>query len=482
MRPNLDLIWIRQDLRLHDNPALYHGGGRPCLLLFTWADLRGGEGHYSPLAQAWLHAALKSFSSDLEHRYKAKIIFYPGTMLEFIDQAKLVADIRKVHWNHAYTPVEIERDTFYQTALAERGIEVETHIGNLLAEPWDIQGKNHAFIEHFSPFQRLYFDQLSHHSALEVPPHVKAETVKGLNYGSLKDLKLAVDPKRYEDLLDYWDVSEKAGRDLLKAFVKERLQHFDDSCEIPSVQATSKLSPYILWGQISVRSIWDICEGQGTGEDAKNFLNQLLWREFAYYSLFHNPQLLQEPFAKDFERFPWRQDPDRLNAWKEGRTGYPLIDAGMRELKQTGWIHNRLRLVVSSFLVKNLGISWQEGAAYFMEHTIDADLALNAINWQLVTGCGVDSYPYTRILNPISQGEKFDPEGIYVSHWLPELRSLPEKWIHHPWDAPKDVLKKAGLELGVNYPNPLVDFQESRTWALDAFHAMNGSDELFGTG
>lgn len=482
MRPSLDIVWIRQDLRLHDNPALFYGSGRPCLLLFTLGDLGSSGEHTSVLAKAWLHAALKNFSADLDHRYKSKLIFYPGTLLEFLDSVKQLVDINKLHWNHSYTPAGIQRDTLYQAALAERMIEVETHHGNLLHEPWEIHGKNNAFIEHFSPFQRLYYDQMHHKASLDYPAHVRSEVVKGLNYGSLKDLKLVTDQKRYDDLLDYWDISEKAGRDILKAFVKDRLQHFDDSCEIPSVQATSKLSPYILWGQISVRWIWEICDSQGGGEEAKTFLNQLLWREFAYYSLFHNPQLIEEPFAKDFQRFPWRSDAGRLEAWKNGQTGYPLIDAGMRELKQTGWIHNRVRLVVSSFLVKNLGISWQEGAAYFLEHSIDADLALNTVNWQLVTGCGVDSYPFSRILNPISQGEKFDPEGIYVSHWVPELRQLPEKWIHHPWDAPADILKRAGLNLGENYPRPVVDFHESRTWALDAFHAMNGADEIYGTG
>ncbi len=482
MRPSLDLIWIRQDLRLHDNPALYYGSGRSCLLLFTLGDYTGSGEHTSELAKAWLHAALKSLSSDLDHRYKAKIIYYSGTLLEFLDSVKLVADIKKVHWNHSYTPSAIERDTLYQAALSERAIEVETHTGNLLHEPWEIQNKNHAFIEHFSPFQRLYYDQLAHRSSLDYPAHVRSEVVKGINYGSLKDLKLISNQKRYDDLLDYWDISEKAARDLLKAFVKDRLQHFEDSCEIPSVQATSKLSPYILNGQISVRWIWEVCETPGGSEETRSFLNQLLWREFAYYSLFHNPQLLNEPFSKDFTRFPWQVDPLRLEAWKNGQTGYPLIDAGMRELQQTGWIHNRIRLVVSSFLVKNLGISWQEGAAFFLDHTIDADLALNTINWQLVTGCGVDAYPFSRILNPINQGEKFDPEGIYVSHWIPELKQLPERWIHHPWDAPAEVLKRAAVVLGGNYPKPLVDFQSSRTWALDAFHAMNASDEIYGTG
>ena len=482
MRPSLDLIWIRQDLRLHDNPALFYGCGRSCLLLFTWGDFAGAGEHISELSKAWLHASLKSLSSDLEHRYKAKIVFYAGTLLEFLDSAKLVADIHKVHWNHSYTPSAIERDTLYQAALGARGIQVETHTGNVLHEPWEIQNKNHAFIEHFSPFQRLYFDQLPHKASLDVPAHIKSEGIKGLNYGSLKDLKLISNQKRYDDLLDYWDISEKAGRDILKAFVKDRLQHFDDSCEIPSVQATSKLSPYIYSGQISVRWIWEVCDTQGGGEEARSFLNQLLWREFAYYSLFHHPQLLTQPYGRDFLRFPWQKNEAHLEAWKNGLTGYPLIDAGMRELRQTGWIHNRVRLVVSSFLVKNLGISWEAGAAYFLDASVDADLALNTVNWQLVTGCGVDAYPFSRILNPINQGEKFDPEGIYVSHWIPELRQLPEKWIHNPWSAPADVLKRAGVVIGGNYPKPIVDFHASRTWALDAFHAMNASDEIYGTG
>jgi deoxyribodipyrimidine photo-lyase len=472
---SLDLIWIRQDLRLHDNPSLIHGGKNPCLLVFTLGDLRTGDEEESVLSMAWLHASLKSFAADLDHRYKAKIILYPGTLLEFLTTLESLVKVQRVHWNHAYTPDEIERDVRYQKALAERGIEVHTHQGNVLHEPSSVH--NDAFIESFSAFQRLYFDQLEQMKSLGYPKELKTETIKGLPYGSLKDLRLTLDSKRYEALRDHWDISEKAARDMLKAFVKDRLQHFEDSCEIPAVQATSKLSPYILWGQISVRWIWEICEAAG-GEEAKSFLNQLLWREFAVYSLFHNPQLRTEPFAKDFRNFPWRSDEGLIKAWKEGRTGYPLIDGGMRELKQTGWVHNRLRLVVSSFLVKNLGIRWQEGSRYFQGNMIDADLALNAINWQLVTGCGVDSYPFSRILNPVSQGEKFDPEGIYVSHWVPELRNLPEKWIHRPWEAPADVLKKAGIVLGETYPLPVVDFRESKSWALDAFHGLAGQGEL----
>ncbi|RZA27155.1 MAG: deoxyribodipyrimidine photo-lyase [Proteobacteria bacterium] len=445
------------------------------LLVFTLGDLKADNEEESVLSKAWLHASLKSFQADLDHRYKAKVVLYPGTFLEFLSATENQIKIGCVHWNHAYTPGGIERDTRYQKVLAARGIEVQTHRGNVLHEPWDVHET--TFIESFSAFQRLYFDQLTQTKSLDYPKEVKTETIKGLPYGTLKDLKLALDADRYAALLDHWDISEKAGREMLKAFVKERLQHFEDSCEIPSVQATSKLSPYIMCGQISVRWIWEICEAAG-GEEAKTFLNQLLWREFATYSLFHNPELSTEPFAKDFQNFPWKSDSALILAWKEGRTGYPLIDAGMRELKASGWVHNRVRLVVSSFLVKNLGIRWQEGSGYFQANMIDADLALNAINWQLVTGCGVDSYPFSRILNPVSQGEKFDPEGIYVSHWVPELRNLPEKWIHKPWEAPADVLKKAGIALGETYPKPVVDFHESKTWALDAFHGLINPGEF----
>lgn len=471
MTESLDLIWLRQDLRLHDNPALFHGGRKNCILVFSLKDLKAPSDSTGELSKAWLHAALKSFAADLENKFKAKVVFYRGTLLEFIDSSGL--NFNTVHWNKSYTPAEMDRDAGYEQALQSREIQVKTYIGNVLHEPWE--GK---FIENFSSFQRIYFDQLTLTKSVGLPRELHAEAVKGLNYGTLKDLKLVSDQKRYDDLLDHWDISEKAGREMLKAFVKDRLQHFEDSCEIPGVQATSKLSPYIVSGQISVRWIWETCESSGA-EEAKFFLNQLLWREFATYSLYHNPDLLSEPFSKDFRRFPWKSDSELFNAWKEGRTGYPLIDAGMRELRQTGWIHNRVRLVVSSFLLKNLGISWQEGAEYFASAMLDADLALNIVNWQLVAGCGVDSYPFSRILNPVSQGEKFDPEGIYVSHWVPELRDVPEKWVHKPWEAKGDLLKKASVTLGDNYPKPIVDFNESKNWALDAFHAMNSDSEHY---
>lgn len=478
MRPSLDLIWIRQDLRLHDNPALHAGGQQPSLIAFCWGDIETQDGAVGEASRVWLHSALKSFAQDLDNRYKARLVLYPGTLPQLLALIETQAEVRAVHWNRAYTPGAMQRDALYQQALEGKGIKALSYRGNVLHEPWDLDAKGAAPWTQFAPFQKASVEAMSRNpEILDVPSQLKTQVVKGLSSCSVDSLQLVKDQAWHKALLNFWDISEKDGRDMVKAFVKDRMQHFPDSCESPSVAATSKLSPYLTWGQISLRWLWTACDNQKSAE-GQIFQNQILWREFAQYTLFHEPKLTFQPHHKDFSRFPWKESERHWQAWVDGATGYPLVDAGMRELKQTGWIHNRIRMVVSSFLIKNLGIHWQKGAAYFNERLLDANLSVNTVNWQFVAGCGVECYPFSRIINPVTQGERFDSEGGYVYHWVPELRRLPEKWIHQPWKAPESVLKKAGVELGQNYPLPIVDFEASRNEALEAFASISRDDEL----
>ena len=251
--------------------------------------------------------------------------------------------------------------------------------------------------------------------------------------------------------------------------------------DLPGVTGTSRLSPHLHFGEISPRQCWHAANtfaearGGAVSKGGQDFLRELVWREFSYHLLHHWPTLPERPFRADFERFPWRADDDALRAWEAGRTGYPIVDAGMRELWHTGWMHNRVRMVVASFLVKHLLIPWQAGEAWFWDTLVDADLANNAASWQWVAGCGADAAPYFRIFNPVLQGEKFDGNGAYVRTWVPEIASLPDRYLHKPWDAPQAVLDDAGVRLGETYPAPIVDHKQVRERALAAFQSLKQS-------
>jgi deoxyribodipyrimidine photo-lyase len=250
-----------------------------------------------------------------------------------------------------------------------------------------------------------------------------------------------------------------------------------------AVAGTARMSPHLHFGEISPRQIVHavnaaVADGKATGTEAFAFLRQLVWREFAYSNLYHFPQLPDRPLREEFANFPWAEDPDGrlMQAWRTGRTGYPLVDAAMRELWHTGWLHNRARLVAGSFLTKDLMLPWQDGAAFFLDTLVDGDLANNSMGWQWVAGCGVDASPYFRIFNPLLQSRKFDPDGAYLRRWLPELAGLPDKLIHAPFEADEDELRKAGVRLGETYPHPVVDHYHVRDIALAAYKSLRNED------
>jgi deoxyribodipyrimidine photo-lyase len=279
------------------------------------------------------------------------------------------------------------------------------------------------------------------------------------------------------DFTDYWQPGECGALDRLHNFVKHSLENYGIMRDIPGKDGTSKVSPRLHFGEISPRQVWHAVTEKmrsdpSVTEGANSYLRQLGWREFGYHLLYHFPDTPEKPLRREFERFPWEYSDEETTIWQEGQTGYPIVDAGMRQLRQTGWMHNRARLIVGSFLVKDLLIMWQTGADWFWERLVDADLANNTLGWQWVSGSGADSAPYFRIFNPVTQGKKIDPHGDYVRRWIPELKNLPDEWIHTPWEAPPDVLQSAGIEMGSTYQWPIVDHQEARQHALEAFDAI----------
>lgn len=287
---------------------------------------------------------------------------------------------------------------------------------------------------------------------------------------SIDELNLTSKNNWHQKLHAYWNPGERYAIEIWKDFTANGIHDYKEGRDFPSRHAISKLSAYIAHGNISVRAIWHSAKRQfETSSQADAFLRQLIWREFAYHQLIHFPTIISQPLREQFQDFPWQKDDEQFAQWKKGMTGYPLVDAGMRELWETGVIHNRVRMVVASFLVKHLLLPWTDGADWFKETLVDFDLANNSLGWQWVTGCGIDSAPYFRIFNPILQSEKFDHDADYILMWIPELSQLPIKYIHKPWEAPADVLEKAQIELGITYPYPIVDHKTARNRALEAF-------------
>jgi deoxyribodipyrimidine photo-lyase len=269
-------------------------------------------------------------------------------------------------------------------------------------------------------------------------------------------------------LQEMWNPGAEAAKVLLQRFLKGPLERYDGERDLPAIDGTSRLSPYLHWGEISPRRLWHVCHGR---PGAEPWLRQLVWREFAHQMLHHFPHTPEQPLREEFAAFPWDGDPALLPAWQKGRTGYPLVDAGMRQLWHTGWMHNRVRMVVASFLVKHLLLPWQEGARWFWDTLVDASLANNTFGWQWTAGCGADAAPYFRIFNPISQGQKFQASD-YIRQWVPELKRVPDKLLHEPWTGSRAGLEQVGVKLGKDYPRPIVDHKQARQRALDSYQQM----------
>jgi deoxyribodipyrimidine photo-lyase len=380
-----------------------------------------------------------------------------------------------VFWNRRYEPAVIARDRKIKETLSADGLAVESFNAALLHEPWTIQNQSKKPFQVFTPFWK--------HCLAKPDPTEPLPTPKSLPSPlkwpkSLALDKLALEPKLHwkDGLHAAWQPGEAGASASLNRFLGEAFDDYTDQRNRPDVRGTSRLSPHLHFGEISPRQVWHglrrLASKRGLPVErwrASQFLTEIGWREFSHHLLFHFPQTPAEPLRADFREFLWIRDEAWLRAWRKGRTGYPIVDAGMRELWTTGWMHNRVRMIVASFLVKDLLIDWQEGARWFWDTLVDADLAQNTLGWQWSAGCGADAAPYFRVFNPTSQGEKFDPNGHYVRKCCPELAKLPNKWLHQPNAAPAEILRAAGVTLGETYPLPIVDHDTARKMALEAF-------------
>jgi deoxyribodipyrimidine photo-lyase len=383
-----------------------------------------------------------------------------------------------VFWNRRYEPTVRQRDAAIKAALRAEGLTVESFNAGLLFEPWEVETKAGKPFQVFTPFWKACLARPEPAELLRPPQRTPApeewpETL------TLAQLELEPDIDWAAGIRAAWRPGCQHATAQLDHFLDQALCGYAHDRDRPDMMGSSRLSPYLHFGEISPRQVWHTVQdaglmpGQaGTAQGADAYLRELGWREFAHHVLYHFPHTMTRPLRSDFAAFPWRDDSASLKAWQRGRTGYPLVDAGMRELWTTGWMHNRVRMVVASFLVKHLLLPWQAGAAWFWDTLVDADLANNTLGWQWAAGCGADAAPYFRIFNPIMQGQKFDPQGAYVRRWIPELAKVPTRWLHNPWDAPQTILSEAGVTLGQTYPFPLIDHRTARERALAAFASL----------
>jgi deoxyribodipyrimidine photo-lyase len=478
------LVWLRNDLRLDDNPALNHAADNydEVHVVYVWSPAE--EGAWAPGAASrwWLHHSLENLGREIRDR---------GGFLEILESSDTLASLKKLvtergirglFWNRRYEDFSRARDERIKSYFQAEGLETRSFNSQLLWEPWEVFTNDSKPYQVFTPFWKKVL-------SLDAPPKPRALSRK-LHWapqaagarGDVAALDLLPRIPWAQAFPEHFAPGEEGARRALRSFLSGAVDEYRDARDRPSVRGTSRLSPHLHFGEISVRRVWHEVtelEEKSPSKSARvhreTYLKEIGWREFANHLLFHFPRTPSEPLRENFRHFPWRRSPKDFRIWSKGLTGYPIVDAGMRELWATGYMHNRVRMIVASYLVKDLRLSWFEGARWFWDTLVDADLASNTLGWQWAGGCGADAAPYFRVFNPVLQGEKFDPEGAYVKRWVPELARLPSAWVHKPWEAPQKIFDAAGLKLGREYPSPQVDHKQARLEALKAFEAIKTS-------
>ncbi|WP_169543378.1 cryptochrome/photolyase family protein [Sneathiella aquimaris] len=465
------IYWLRQDLRVSDNPALHHAVQQGRVLpVYILDDENAGECALGAASRAWLHRSL----AVLKEQFDGHLSFYKGDPLSILPALCEQNGVEAVFWNRCYEPWQISRDGALKEILTQGGITVSSFNGSLLWEPWTISKKDGTPYRVFTPFY-------TKGCLATEPPRRPLEAPENANYGVPKDkgctldaLSLLPDVKWDQAMLSDWSIGEKAAQVRLADFLDNGVMHYKKGRDHPSLPYVSRISPHLHFGELSPNQAWYAARALEESDQVDHFCRELGWREFSYSLLYYNKELPRKNLQSKFDAFPWDKNPDGLEAWKKGQTGIPLVDAGLRELWQTGYMHNRVRMVVGSFLVKNLLVDWREGERWFWDCLVDADLANNSAGWQWIAGCGADAAPYFRIFNPVMQAQKFDENGDYIRRYVPELADLQNKYLFSPWDAPKEALADADVVLGQTYPAPIVDLKKSRNRALEAYQTIKG--------
>ncbi len=484
--PSPTLLWFRLDLRLSDHPALARAiaGGGPVIPIFIWSP--DEEAHAGPGAASrwWLHHSLTALQARLRD-VGSRLVIREGPILPAV--CKLVdetgADAIVMTRRHEESWRALDDDV----TEAMRGRGKATHIvpGSLLFEPDELHSRAGGPFRVFTPFWKAGLARGVSHRPIAAPDAIPAPSTWPTSL-PIEALNLLPHIAWDAGLRRTFTPGEAAARLRLQRFLRSDrgadgspvgIDGYASGRDLPGVDGTSQLSPHLHFGEISVAEVWDAVDADGgaSSEHRTTFRKELFWREFAHHLLHHFPHTVTEPLRESFRAFPWADAPGHLSAWQRGETGYPLVDAGMRQLWQIGWMHNRVRMVVASFLTKHLLLPWRSGAAWFWDTLCDADLANNTLGWQWVAGSGADAAPYFRIFHPVAQGERFDARGAYVRRWLPELARLPDRWIHAPWTAPSQVLAEAGIKLDKTYPAPIIDHSWARQRALSAYASISAA-------
>ncbi|MEZ5838751.1 MAG: deoxyribodipyrimidine photo-lyase [Geminicoccaceae bacterium] len=456
------ILWLRDDFRMADHPALHAAAatGKPLLAVVILDDMAAGPWAPGGAARWWLHHAIDAMPLPILRRR--------GDAAAILDELVATTGADAVYWTRRYDPFGIAQDKAIKADLARHGIEARSFAGRTVFEPFEIRQNNGAHYRVYTPYSRMWMNRLNRVISLPVPPRIEHLV------HDLPDDELDLLPPRPDwagGLRDNWEVSEEAAMNRLDVFLDGILPNYRTDRNFPALDGVSRLSPYLRFGQISPRQIVERLQMR-PDEQTFPFLRQLAWRDFAWHCLFHNPGMPETSLRTEFEDYPWKVDKSGLQRWRKGLTGYPIIDAGMRELWQTGYMHNRVRMLVGSFLTKDMHIHWRHGEAWFRDTLVDADLANNSMGWQWVTGSGIDAAPYFRIFNPTTQSQRFDAKGTYIRRWVPELERLPDEWIHTPSAAPVSVLAAAGVIIGKTYPGPIVDHAKARSEALANYQAI----------
>ncbi len=468
------IMWFRQDLRIADHQALRSAAAAgPLLCLFVLDDVTPCEWRLGGASRWWLHHSLNSLSADLG-KLGLKLTLRRGRSDAVIDEICREVGAKAIYFSRDYSPWAGDLERRVKRNADAQGVQCHRHGGYLLHEPEMVRTGGGGVYQVYTAFARAC-------RALGDPRPPVGEPAAASGWAGTTASDRAEDwallplkPDWASRFGEIWNPGEAGAQARLHAFVEGALAGYADGRDHPWIDTTSRLSPHLHWGEVSPIQCWNAVRnamaaagGRIDGPGDK-FLDEILWREFCHHLLHHAPELPREPFRADFAKFPWRADGEGLAAWQQGRTGYPIVDAGMRELWITGYMHNRVRMITASFLTKHLLVSWLEGERWFWDTLVDADIANNTMNWQWVAGCGADAAPYFRIFNPVLQGRKFDPRGEYTKRWIPELESMPEEYLHQPWLAPEQALKQAGLTLGSMYPAPIVEHGAARNRALSA--------------
>lgn len=462
------IVWLNQSLRKNDNLALYEAAKKYDFIVIAYLFDPFLEKELGYRQRWWLYHSLKDLNHTLSMDYHGKLVFKVGDVEKSLKKLITQTKAQAIYWNRSYTP----KDQHYIHALKKISnnpvLDIQAFNGNLLISPVDFFNRSGNYFKVYTPFYKAAVKKIKNIQIKRIPK-LKLKSVACDSF----DRIISPLDKKTIDLLDTFETpGEALASKKWKNFLSTKLEKYKKLRDYPGKKQTSGLSAYLHFGQISPRQmVEDLLHKKYDGAK-KAFISELIWREFAYHILYHCSNFTTQNFDSSFNKFQWITNSKLLKKWQGGLTGYPIVDAGMHELLATGFMHNRVRMIVASFLTKDLLMHWRTGAQWFFDHLLDADLANNTLGWQWVAGCGPSAAPFFRIFNPVMQSEKFDTNGDYIKKWIPALEKLEAKWIHQPWNAPDDVLKKANLELGKHYPCPIVNHDVARKKSLTLYNKI----------